>query len=140
MKDPKTTQKQDPDPDPKKSYRIPNTDNSRSRWGRNDTTFVSLLIHDIQDKNILTNIITFIFKWQKILKFPVFCVKRFHWQAPPHTAKTKCRKFETNIPRKGILGPQSLFPHSCVYERIIYSQVGSACSAGGNMQTDPGNI
>jgi hypothetical protein len=31
-----------------------------------------------------------------------------------YTAKTKCRKFETNIPRKGILGPQSQFPHSCV--------------------------
>ncbi len=30
------------------------------------------------------------------------------------TAKTKCWKFETNIPRKGISGPQSQFPHSCV--------------------------
>jgi hypothetical protein len=49
------------------------------------------------------------------------------------TAKTKCRKFETNIPRKGISGPQSQFPHSCVCERIIYSHDGSACSAGGNM-------
>ncbi len=38
-----------------------------------------------------------------------------------YTAKTKCRKFETNIPRKGISGPQSQFPHSCVCERIIYS-------------------
>jgi hypothetical protein len=56
-----------------------------------------------------------------------------------HTAKTKCRKFETNIPRKGISGPQSQFPHS-VCERIIYSHDGSASSAGGNMQTDPGNI
>ncbi len=37
-----------------------------------------------------------------------------------YTAKTKCRKFETNIPRKGISGPQSQFPHSCVCERIIY--------------------
>jgi hypothetical protein len=46
------------------------------------------------------------------------------------TAKTKCRKFETNIPRKGISGPQSQFPHSCVCERIIYSHDGSACSAG----------
>jgi hypothetical protein len=35
-----------------------------------------------------------------------------------YTAKTKCRKFETNIPRKGISGPQSQFPHSCVCERI----------------------
>ncbi len=57
-----------------------------------------------------------------------------------YTAKTKCRKFETNIPRKGISGPQSQFPHSCFCERIIYSHHGSACSAGGNMQTDPGNI
>jgi hypothetical protein len=37
-----------------------------------------------------------------------------------YTAKTKCRKFETNIPRKRISGPQSQFPHSCVSERIIY--------------------
>ncbi len=54
-----------------------------------------------------------------------------------HTAKTKCRIFETNIPRKGISGPQSLFPHSLVCERIIYSHDGSAFSAGGNMWTDP---
>jgi hypothetical protein len=57
-----------------------------------------------------------------------------------HTAKTKCQKFETNIPRKGILGPQSQFPHSCVCERIVYSHDGSAFSAGGNMWTNPGNI
>jgi hypothetical protein len=56
------------------------------------------------------------------------------------TAKTKCRKFETNIPRKGISGYQSQFPHSCVCERIKYSRDGSAFSAGGNMWTDPGNI
>jgi hypothetical protein len=31
-----------------------------------------------------------------------------------HTAKKKCRKLEANIPRKGISGPQSQFPHSCV--------------------------
>jgi hypothetical protein len=57
-----------------------------------------------------------------------------------YTAKTKCRKFETNIHRKRISGPQSQFPHSCVCERIIYSHVGSAFSAWGNMWTDPGNI
>ncbi len=63
------------------------------------------------------------------------------------TAKTKCQKLklwnwkiETNIPRKGILGYESQFPHSCVCERIIYSHDGSAFSAGGNMWTDPGNI
>ncbi len=54
------------------------------------------------------------------------------------TAKTKCRKFETNIPWKGISGSQSKFPHSCVCERIIYSHDGSAFSAGGNIWTDPG--
>ncbi len=62
--------------------------------------------------------------------------------APPLTlhCKDKCRKFETNIPRKGISGPQSQFPHSFVCERIIYSHDGSAFSAGGNMWTDLGNI
>ncbi len=39
-----------------------------------------------------------------------------------HTAKTKCRKFETNILIKGILRSQSQFPHSRVCERIIYAQ------------------
>jgi hypothetical protein len=38
-----------------------------------------------------------------------------------YTAKTKYRNFETNIPRKGISGSQSQFPHSCVCERFIYS-------------------
>ncbi len=61
-------------------------------------------------------------------------------RATNYTAKTKCRKPETNIPRKGISGPQSQFPHSCVCERIIYSHDGSAFSAGGNMWTDSGNI
>jgi hypothetical protein len=62
-------------------------------------------------------------------------LNRTHVHAYParHTAKTKCRKFETNIPRKGISGPQSQFPHSCVCELLIYSHDGSACSAGGNM-------
>ncbi len=50
------------------------------------------------------------------------------------TAKTKCRKFETNIPRKGISGPQS------VSELYVYARDGIAFSAGGNMWTDPGNI
>jgi hypothetical protein len=57
-----------------------------------------------------------------------------------YTAKTNCRKFEINIPRKGISGYQSQFPHSCVCGRIIYSHDGSAFSARGNMWTDPGNI
>ncbi len=33
-----------------------------------------------------------------------------------YTAKTKYRNFEANIPRKGISGSQSQFPHSCVCE------------------------
>jgi hypothetical protein len=31
------------------------------------------------------------------------------------------RKFETNIPRKGIARPQPQFPHSCVCERDLYT-------------------
>ena len=37
-------------------------------------------------------------------------------------------KIQTNIPRKGIVRPQSPFPHSCVCERCIYSQDRSAYS------------
>jgi hypothetical protein len=49
------------------------------------------------------------------------------------TAKTKYRKFQTNIPRKGISGPQSRFPHSCICEPFIYFHARSAYSAGGNI-------
>jgi hypothetical protein len=49
------------------------------------------------------------------------------------TAKTKYRNFETNIPRKGLSGTQSQFPHSCACERLIYSHDRSPYSAGGNM-------
>jgi hypothetical protein len=64
------------------------------------------------------------------------------------TAKIKYRDFETNIPRKGLSGSQSQYPHSCVCERFIYSQDRSAYSAGGrsaysaggNMLTDPRTI
>ncbi len=41
------------------------------------------------------------------------------------------RKFETNIPRKGISRPQFQFPYSCVCERFIYSHDRSAYSAAG---------
>jgi hypothetical protein len=47
------------------------------------------------------------------------------------TAQTQVRKFETNIPRKGMAQPQSQFPHSCVCERFIYSHNRSANSAAG---------
>ncbi len=38
----------------------------------------------------------------------------------PTRQRNKYRKFETNIPRKGIARPQSQFPHSCVCWRFIY--------------------
>ncbi len=41
---------------------------------------------------------------------------------PLCTAKSQDRKFETNVPKKGIARPQSQFSHSCVCERFIYSQ------------------
>jgi hypothetical protein len=49
-----------------------------------------------------------------------------------YTAKTQYRKFDTNIPRKGIVRPQSQFPHLCVCERFIYSHNRSAYSVIGN--------
>jgi hypothetical protein len=36
------------------------------------------------------------------------------------TAKKQYRKFETNIPKKGIARPQSQFPHACVCGRFLY--------------------
>ncbi len=48
-----------------------------------------------------------------------------------HTAKNQCRKFESNIPRKGIARQQSQFPHSCVCERFLYSHIRSAYSSAG---------
>ncbi len=50
-------------------------------------------------------------------------------QSKDYTAKTKYRNLETNIPRKGISGSQSQFPHSCVCERFIYSHDWSAGTA-----------
>ncbi len=47
--------------------------------------------------------------------------------SPIYTAKTKHRHFETNIPRKGISGPQSQFPHSCICEWFIYIFPPSVC-------------
>ncbi len=57
-----------------------------------------------------------------------------------YTAKNQCRKFETNIPRKGIVRPQSQFPHSRVCERFIYSHDRSAVLLQENMWTDPVKI
>jgi hypothetical protein len=62
-------------------------------------------------------------------------VSRFTGQAGhiEHCKAKKYRNFETNIPRKGISGSQSQFPHSSVCERFIYSHDPSAYSARGNM-------
>jgi hypothetical protein len=54
------------------------------------------------------------------------------------TAKTQYRKFETNIFRKEIVGPQSQFPHSCVCERFIKSHDRSAYSSAGHMKVEIG--
>ncbi len=43
-----------------------------------------------------------------LLMSPLACV-----QIVGYTTKTQCRKFETDIPRKGIARPQYQFPHSC---------------------------
>ncbi len=51
-----------------------------------------------------------------------------------NTAKTQYSKFETNIPSKGIAGPLSQFPHSCVCELFIYSYNRSAYSALGKYE------
>jgi hypothetical protein len=56
-----------------------------------------------------------------------------------YTAKTQFRKFETNIPRKGIARPQSEFPHSCVCERFIYSHCSAQTRPGiGHLRKPPG--
>jgi hypothetical protein len=47
------------------------------------------------------------------------------------TEKTHYWKFETNIPRKGTVRPQSQFLHSCFCERFIYSHHRSVYSAAG---------
>ncbi len=44
-----------------------------------------------------------------------------------HTAKTKYQNFETNVPRKGISGSQSQFPHSCMCLWAIYIFPRSVC-------------
>jgi hypothetical protein len=52
------------------------------------------------------------------------------------------RKFHLRIPFGGMARPQSQFPHSCIYERLIYSQDRSTYCIflQQNRQTDPGNI
>jgi hypothetical protein len=52
---------------------------------------------------------------------------------------TQYRKFETNIPRKGIAQPQSWFPHSCVCMSDLYiPTISLPILLQENMWTDPG--
>jgi hypothetical protein len=55
--------------------------------------------------------------------FITYCTSYIYIRLSPHNISIHCKdkmpKFETNIPRKGISGPQSQCPHSCVCERII---------------------
>jgi hypothetical protein len=48
-----------------------------------------------------------------------------------HCKDTIPKILNKNIPRKGIVWPQSQFPHSCVCEQFIYSHDRSAYSAAG---------
>jgi hypothetical protein len=54
--------------------------------------------------------------------FAVLSLQLFKWRPAEHScpAKNQYRKFETNVPTKGIARPQSQFPHSCVCERFIH--------------------
>ncbi len=60
--------------------------------------------------------------WKRVWNIRKWCKFSYFWTIwKTHTAKTQYRRFETNIPRKGIAWPQSQFPHSCVSERFIFS-------------------
>ncbi len=50
------------------------------------------------------------------------------------------RQFRLYIPFLGIARPQTQFPHSCVFERFIYSQDQSTYFLQQNRQTHRGNI
>ncbi len=50
------------------------------------------------------------------------------------------RKYHLCIPNKGTVRPQYQFPHSCVFERFIYSQDQSTYFLQQKRQTDYGNI
>jgi hypothetical protein len=50
------------------------------------------------------------------------------------------RQFRLYIPFPGIARPQPQFPHSCVFERFIYSQDQSTYFLQQNRQTHRGNI
>ncbi len=82
-----------------------------------------------REKSVLSNCETVALFW---------CLKQF--SSTGCTAKNQHWKLETNIPRKGIVWPQSQFPRSCVCERFIYSHNRSAYPVAGNKWTDPENL
>jgi hypothetical protein len=73
------------------------------------------------------------------ISIPLFLLKStLAWVGRnPHCKETQYRKIETNIPRKGIVRPQSQFPHSGVCERFIYSQ-DQVCYAHRHMNVEIG--
>jgi hypothetical protein len=84
---------------------------------------------DIKEANITAAYVTEADAWQnQKLQRKILETQKLHYRVTLQRQNT-----ETNIPRKGILGSQSQFPHSCVFERFIYSHDRSAYSAGGNM-------
>jgi hypothetical protein len=57
-----------------------------------------------------------------------------------HSTPSLQRYFRLYIPFLGIAKPQPQFPHSCVFERFIYSQDQSTYFLQQNRQTHRGNI
>jgi hypothetical protein len=60
-------------------------------------------------------------------------------ELPPRTAKTNAENLKQIFPEKEYRGLSPNF-HIHVSVNELYSHGGSACSAGGNIKTDPGNI
>jgi hypothetical protein len=59
----------------------------------------------------------------RTFKFCYSGIKLKSFEFRQHTAKMKYRKFETNIPRKGIERPQSQFSHVSVSDLYIFTVV-----------------
>jgi hypothetical protein len=57
-----------------------------------------------------------------------------------YIAKKQYRKFETNIPRKGIVWPQSQFLHSCSVRDLYIPTSDLPIPLQANLWTDPGSI
>ncbi len=71
-------------------------------------------------------------------KRPFVFIEIFELYLVTHTAKTQYQNFDTNVPRKGTVRPQSQFLHSCFCERFIF--IGLPILLQENRWTDCGNI